>query len=290
MNNVGQRELCYTTGLRASWLNAWLASIGIAVLVPESRLSWTAEPEPCAVFHHPDLMAALTASFPDESLLASIAIARQHPDDPSEFPRKVTPEMFARRAHLALPADASLSATVTDMTRDDNGLCPHSPFDASVPKGLTVHDRLMSCRSAISVDPSEALGETLAGQGRRVGINGLGFDYTRLFESSIPAGTNYVDPVVEVLAFVGLTMLPIRSDGSRQQTRGWSPKISQSRRGAFTWPAWSTPLGVAGIDALLDQFWAQAMPGEVTAVYGSVAYQPKTASDTTRGYASERIS
>jgi len=36
-------------GLPASWLNGWLAAIGLLVLEPRLRLSWTSDPSPVAV-------------------------------------------------------------------------------------------------------------------------------------------------------------------------------------------------------------------------------------------------
>jgi len=40
-------------GLTADWLNAWLAAIGVTVLVPGIRLGWSADPLPVAHFDIP---------------------------------------------------------------------------------------------------------------------------------------------------------------------------------------------------------------------------------------------
>lgn len=271
-------------GLPAAWLNAWLAGLGVTVLVPDARLSWSDEATPTAAFHHDGLLEALVAAFPTAEELEHLAITRWA-DGVAEFPRRVPVAAYRDRARRSLPGDVSLAATVTDLAPGSDDPIAHSPFDPTVPKGLTIHQRLMACHSRID-DPARSLAATLAGRGRRHPLNGLGFDYTRLVGPTVPGRDNFVDPVVEVLAFVGLTFVPVRGDGRRVRTRGWA--TSQSRRGAFTWPAWPQPLDAAAIDGLLDRFWGGAAVRAV-AVFGSVAYQPRGSADATRGYASERI-
>ena len=161
----------------------------------------------------------------------------------------------------------------------------HSPFDSVVPKGLTLHDRLVTCRQKIS-DPPAQIEATLAGRGTRSQFNGLGFDYTRLLAPTDPLGGNWSDPVIEFLAFFGLIFLPVRGDSTSLRVRGW--KGRSLKRGSFTWPTWSEPLDSSNIDALLDQFWNGARSA-AAAVFATVPYQPRGSADSTRAFASERI-
>jgi hypothetical protein len=276
----------HTPGLPANWLNAWLAALGITIVLPEAKLSWTTEPTPSAIFHHDSVVDSLAENFPTLSDVERLAIAREL-DDLDEFPRKVPSNAYRQRSQRARRGDTSLASTVTDLAPSDEPIA-HSPFDPTVPRGLTIHQRLMACRARIDDDPRIDIANTLAGRARRQPLNGLGFDYTRLVGPTVPGRDNFVDPVIEVLSFIGLQFTPVRGDGRRSHTRGWN--TAQSRRGAFTWPSWRPPLDAAAIDGLLDRFWTKRRPVEgIEAVYGSVAYQQRGSADATRGYGSERL-
>lgn len=268
--------------LEASWINGWLAAIGVALLLPEVRLHWSDHPIPRAVFDIPQpLLPALAQAFPTRDEVAALSSARTLPGIDSELPRKVTPAQFATRSNVARrTGDAGLSSTVTDLHAVENEGCDHSPFDPPAPKGLTIWQRLASCRSA--VEPTEAVMHTsLTGAGIRVKSNGLGFDHRRLFSASDPNGDKWVDPVIEVLAFCGLTMLPIRGDGVRSYARGWTGRPTIA--GSFRWPIWEVPLNAPAIDALLDQYWSGGW--HPRSAFETVPYHNRGASDVTRAYA-----
>lgn len=272
-------------GLPASWLNAWLAALGITVLVPDAKLSWTGGTDPVARLHHPDVVGALASAIPDESQLQQLAIARTHPQVSEELPRKVTRQEYLARVVLAQTGDFTLGATLTDLCPDPSDEIAHGPFDPPVPRGITLHERLVRCRREVD-DLEDAVRLTLAGSGRRRPFNGLGFDYTRFFSPTDPVGGNWCDPVIELLAFYGLALLPVRGDGRSMRPRGWSGR--PSRRGAFRWPTWGIALGAPGVDALLDEFWCAGQSRDVSQVFRSVPYRPRGSADSTRAYASER--
>jgi hypothetical protein len=275
-------------GLSAAWLNGWLAAIGVTILTPDTRLHWTRSEQPHAVFDNNDLITQLSAAIPTIDQLDELAIARNPSWAEIDFPRKVPRDSYTSRVARARDGDTTLAATVTDLAHHRNEPITHSPFDPPAPKGLTLHQRLVSCRSAIDDLPAR-LTATLAGQGERAAMNGLGFDYSRLFAPTIPDGKDrWCEPVIELLCFYALGLLPARGDGHQQlHTRGWTGP--PTRRGSFTWPTWHEPLTIAGIDALLDRFWADKHTTTIEAAYRTVPYQPRSSLDATRGFASERL-
>ena len=285
-------------GLRADWVNAWLAAIGICHLCPQVRLRWTDEPEPRAEFQHPDetdLAELIADSLPDISWLKSLAIAYTSDCDDNIFKQKPALGTYRKRACMAMqPGDFSLSSSVTDLgdlTSVEKDELPHSPFNPPAPKGITLWQRLITCFEALDKKPSESIRTTLSGNAQRIQANGLGFDYLRIFSPTIPGGAVMIDPVVEVLAFFGLALFPVRGDGARDRTRGWTGGVLSA--GSFTWPVWSRHLSISGVDALLDIFYAAKPPDWAQRMlicgYRSVPYRPKGSSDVTRGIASERV-
>ena len=277
-------------GMPASWLNAWLAAVGATMLDSRIRLRWTGK-APIAVFcaDGVDPVAALAAAWPDEQLLGDLPIA-EHWSDAPPLPRKVSVDAFVARARAARghPYSWALSSTMTDLVLEENGDVVHAPFDPAGP-GTTkwLHHRLQKVHR--EVEPSvDRLMDTFAGRAVRVKDNGLGFDLTRM-GSQADSSDKSVDPVVEVLAFFGLSLLPVRGAGPNRPLavqRGW-------RHRRFTWPAWISPLNHAGIDALLDVWkpdegaWSRT---GVHAAWQSVRFRPRATADPTRGYGSERIS
>lgn len=298
-------------GLTADWLNAWLAAIGITVLVPSIRLSWTDDPIPIVRFHARDsspVAEQVARVLPSTDAFERMAIAREHVECSIAFSRKISLPAFRERAQLVRSgarwsefADFSLSISATDLIHDPKWReghedLPHGPFDPPAPKGVTLFTRLMACRKYLDrsdPDLGTHLAKSLVGAGHRVQMNGLGFDHRRLVAAVSAEGEVHVDPVVECLCFFGLALLPVRGDGRRERARGWIN--SPSRRGAFSWPVWKQPLDVWGIDALLDRFHdsprgprALARLG-LLAAFHSVPYQRTVALDSTRAYASERV-
>jgi len=296
-----------TTGLEAGWLNAWLGSIGVLRLLPNTSLRWDARGSPKAVFAGVDrgLAEAVADALPSVTDLDGLAIAR-HRAGCGELPRSVSRKAYGERAAVsrANPGDWSLAATLTDLVPGDEIV--HGPFDPAMPRGVTLFERVRSCREKLPSDPAslvEAVAATLAGRGGRVQANGLGFDVTRSSAAVDASAEVMVDPVVECLAFEGLQLFPMRGDREQKGGRQRGFASTASRRGAFRWPAWAQPLDLWGVDALLDQVSSallrqQAMPGEVierlrrigvVALYGSVYQRPRGSADTYRAYGAERL-
>lgn len=292
-------------GLPASWLNAWLAAVGVTVLDPRLRLRWTTEGTPravlCAV--EADPVASLAASWPARDELAAMPVAERWNDTPP-LPRRVPVEAFVARARAARghPHSWTLSSTLTDLSVDGNGEVAHAPLDPSGPgstRGL--HHRLLKLHR--QVEPSiERFLDSLSGTAERVEDNGLGFDITRMGSQSDVSAVS-VDPVVEVLAFFGLALLPVRGAGTDRRAgrsadastvqRGWTRIPGNRREHRFMWPAWSTPLDGPAIDALLDIWtpdrkthWSRV---GVHAAWRSIRFMPRATADPTRAFGAGRL-
>lgn len=272
-------------GLPADWLNAWLAAIGVTVLLPDVRLSWTDELVPHAVFWVPagwDLARILHDRVAGIDLSRS-PIAKEHPEAQLPFGRSVGLDAYRERARLERKAhEGHLAATVTDLgpARDRAGL-DHGPFDTPAPGGQTLWTQAQTCLQAI--DSAEQVAATLGGPGKRIKANGLGFDCKRG-----PVGVRraklgpWVDPVVEFLVFEALVLFPVRGDGRQVRQRRWTG--GQFERGAFEWFTWAAPLDRWGCDALLDD------PSHAsTSRWRAVPLQIGNPSDPTRAIFSERV-
>lgn len=307
-------------GLPADWLNSWLASIGLLVLEPRLRLSWTLEPNPIAILAAEgaaDPLVLAAQAWPQVDRLNSMPIA-EHIQGQPEMRRTVPLEVFSRRAEQARGHIDSwtLSSTVTDLCVDvaADQTVRHAPLDPKGPGTIKwLHHRLMKSYSAVE-SPFEAVTATLKGHGERIVGNGLGFDASRiagLADSSI----KLVDPVIEVLAFFGLRLLPMRGEGLEigkfgrryrfaARQRCWSLDRGQSSRSQhMTWPAWTHPLDLAGVDALLDiwsSLYARRDQGQrisqaalrrvgIHAAWETRTYQPRATADTTVGFMSARL-
>ena len=292
-------------GLPASWINAWLAAVGATVLDSRIALRWTTGRTPAAVLVADDVdpVEALAASWPDREMLAELPIA-EHWHSTPPMPRRVAVEAFKARAHAARghPFSWTLSSTVTDLSLDANREVAHAPFDPSGP-GPTkwLHHRLLKVHRGV-FPSAERLAQSLLGTAERVKDNGLGFDLTRM-GSQVDGSAMAVDPVVEVLAFFGLALLPVRGDGtdasqhrssySSAVQRGWARVRANRRQYRFKWPAWSPALDRAAIDALLD-IWNPDMKRHwnrfgVHAGWQTVQFKPRATADTTRAFGAERI-
>ena len=291
-------------GLPGRWINGWLAAVGATVLDARVRLHWTTDGAPLAVLSasESDPLAALVESWPDAALLSSLPIAESW-KGADEVRRKVPVATFAARARAARghPHAWTLSSTMTDLCVNERGDVAHAPFDPSVPRGITLHQRLMTV--AKKVKPSaKHIGDSLAGRAVRVKANGLGFDLARL-GSQADTTSNWIDPVVEVLAFFGLALLPVRGLGTdrrldraadvRERQRGYRRTSGNRDQRRFHWPAWKQPLESNGIDALLDawnpekwRIWARV---GVHAGWRAVPFQPGGSADPTRAFGAERL-
>jgi hypothetical protein len=275
-------------GLPANWLNGWLAAVGVTVLVPDVRLSWTDDPVPLARFRHANdvpLAQRIGMVLLDDAGLAALVLA--------SLSRRVTLKSYQDAAESSRSlADTSLSSSVTDLVAD--GLIGevdlHGQFDPPAPRGTTLLTRARDCRRLMGSGPAGRIANTLAGTGVRERANGLGFDIRRIPSGVQPDADVMVDPVIECLCFAALRLFPVRGDGAVVRQRGWTAPASQ--RGAFKWPVWSEPLDVWGIDALLDRFYAGARDLHLFGLVGAFAtvpFQRRGSSDVTRGYGSERI-
>ena len=295
-------------GLPADWINGWLAAVGVTVLDARIRLRWSAHDTPVAVLSAADVdpIDAIVQSWPDAAVLLDMPIAKDWRQTSQPMERKVHVDVFRQRARMARqhPHSWTLSSTVTDLQVEKQGDVEHAPFDPSGP-GTTkwLHDRLMGLHKLADLS-AERVQDSLTGRAVRAQHNGLGFDHSRL--GSLADQTKiWVDPVVEVLAFFGLAVLPMRANGvdkrlapradGRSRQRGWrrgQSRGEEARR--FAWPAWTQPLDCHGIDALLDA-WTPGRKSAwpllgVRAGWQTVGFKPRGGqSDPTKAFGKERL-
>ena len=307
-------------GLAADWLNAWLASIGLLVLEPRLRLSWTTDASPTAVLAADGAEDPLTLAanaWPTEERLQAMPIAGGV-EGLRDMRRTVPLEVFQQRSEFARSHVDSwtLSSTVTDLCVDIDSerTVRHAPLDPAGPGTIKwLHHRLAKSHSMVE-DPLGAVPATLRGYGKRIVDNGLGFDGTRI-AGLADSTVKVVDPVIEVLAFFGLRMLPMRGAGievgksgtkNRFATRQrcWSLDTSQSSRVQhMTWPAWTQPLDYSGVDALLDVWTELTLPRSRTqrfpraalsrlgihAAWQTRSYKQRGPGDRTHGFTSAPV-
>ena len=295
---------CMCPGLPAGWLNGWLAAVGITVLDARLRLHWTTEDAPVAVLSADSLdpVDAVVDSWLDRERLDDLPIAGDW-RNAGRLERQVTVDDFRRRAMESRSTTASwtLSSTLTDLSVDTSGKVAHAPFDAAGPGTIKwLHYRVLRLHDKVGSPSRSRLHASLIGQASRVKDNGLGFDQSRL--GSLADKTDpYVEPVVELLAFFGLALFPMRGRGADrrdggnpdERQRGWrSPPGSRDPR-EFQWPAWEQPLDAWGIDALLDIWnpWRRSTWHSVGVHAGwhSVRYEPRAKADATRAIGAERL-
>lgn len=295
-------------GLPADWVNAWLAGVGATKLDSKLRLRWTMDNPPLAVLcaDDADPVDLLAAAWPTREELWELPIA-EHWGDTSPIRRKVSVQDFAERVKAARAHASSwtLSSTMTDLHVTDNGEVAHAPFDPAGPGPIKwLHHRLAKVHR--QVDPTVArLTKSLRGDAIRVKDNGLGFDITRL-PSQADKTEKWVDPMIEVCAFFGLALLPVRGAGTDRQVdrsartsmrqRGWTRFAGMADHGTdvcLVWPAWSQPLDFNGIDALLDIWkWRESGAWRALGIHGgwrTVRYLRRGSGDTTRGFGSEPL-
>ncbi|MXW29178.1 MAG: hypothetical protein F4Z88_00085 [Chloroflexi bacterium] len=250
-----------------------------------------------------DPVATLLESWPDAGSLSELPIAEDWRGT-ARLQRKVPVETFRARVQAARSHQRAwtLSSTMTDLSVDERGEIAHAPFDPAGPGTIKwLHHRLLKVHGHLD-DPAARLRESLAGEADRVKDNGLGFDQTRL--GSLQDATDpWVDPVVEVLAFFGLALLPVRGRGGDRQLdrsadvsarqRGWLEVAGKGRQRSFHWPAWSQPLDRDGIDALLDAWKPEQENGwarlGVHAGWHSVQFERRSSADSTRAIGAVRL-
>jgi len=255
-------------GLPADWLNGWLAAVGTTVLDSRIHLHWTNEPIPRAVIsaNNVNPLNALLESWPDAVLLEDLPISETWMGLP-RLKHRPSVEIFTERVRTARgqPHSWALSSSLTDLCVNKSGEAETPPFNPGVPQGLTLHYRLKKVHEHVK-QPQNQVRDALRGIPNLTEDNGLGFD-SRRFGATADLNKKSVDPVIEVLAFFGLALLPVRDDGVDQtldpvasitvRQRGWR-RIKGQR--AFVWPAWEQSLDRSAIDALLDA-WEPASDG-----------------------------
>ena len=223
-------------------------------------------------------------------------IATQHPGARAEMGRKVLIPEWTERCDLARTHEDhwTLSGTVTDLAVSEAGELQHGPFDAPGPGTIRwLHHRLVKTHGQVD-DPLGAIRCSLAGVAERVNDNGLGFDATR-FSSMSDVAEKTIDPVVEVLAFFALRLLPVRGPGvdgkyARAAQRGWD---RSTRRQTFRYATWRSPLAFPAIDALLDLWHGDPVRAErmllITSAWTTRSYETKTGETATSAYGAVRV-
>ena len=293
-------------GLPASWLNGWLAAVGATKLDTRVRLHWTSDRTPLAVLSAADIdpVEALVASWPDTALLTDMPIA-EHWQGVGHLRRKVPEKEFAQRVRAARshPYSWTLSSTLTDLYINEKGEVAHAPFDPAGPGTIKwLHHRLTKVHGQVAPS-SDRIDDSLAGRALRVKDNGLGFDQTRFGSQSDDNNGLRVDPVVEVLAFFGLALLPVRGEGTDcrmgrffdvgESQRGWLRTEGNRRGRRFMWPAWSQPLDFPGIDALMDVWTPRSKAAwgriGVHAGWQTVQYMRRGSADRTTAFGAEQL-
>ncbi|MYB36937.1 MAG: hypothetical protein F4Y26_06025 [Gammaproteobacteria bacterium] len=291
-------------GLPAGWLNGWLAAVGATVLDSRLRLHWTTEDSPVAVLSAESLdpVDALVESWPSRERLNDLPIAADW-RNAGKVERRVAVDDFRDRAVQARGTDASwtLSSTLTDLSVDQSGNVAHAPFDAAGPGTIKwLHYRVLRVHEKVGPPSRSRLGASLVGHASRVKDAGLGFDQSRL--GSLADKTDpWVEPFVELLAFFGLALFPMRASGADQRNRGnpeerqrgWRRPPGRDQPREFLWPAWCQAIDTWGIDALLD-IWEPRRRGTwrsvgVHAGWRSVRYEPQAQADATRAIGAERL-
>lgn len=292
-------------GIPANWINGWLAATGATVLDTRIRLHWSTSGN-LAVLSAEGFgpIEILAESWPSEEFLSNLPISSQW-NNSGVLERKITVDDYQERVRAARshPQSWTLSSTVTDLSVEKNGEVAHAPFDPPGPGTVKwLHYRLQNIHRHVQDPSPEQIRNSLMGLAPRVQHNGLGFDLGRI-GSGADATSNWTDPVLEVMAFFGLALLPMRGTGfdgrnpdnslDRGRQRGWRRSDQVSKACQFHWPAWRQPLDADGIDALLDA-WNPFRKGNwglvgVQAGWRSAAYRTNSASDPTRAYGAERI-
>ena len=291
-------------GVPAWWVNGWLAAVGATVLDSRLRLHWT-ESDSLAVLSADDCdpVDVLVDSWPSYELLSDLPISVDWRNT-GELKRKVNLDSFTARARAARrhPLIWTLSSTMTDLCVDGNGEVAHAPFDPPGPGTIKwLHYRLLKVHRNVSEPSAERIKASLAGEAPRVQDNGLGFDQARIGSQADKTNPR-IDPVVEVLAFFGLALLPMRGLGidciqnvqfNNARQRGWRSSPEGRKANYFYWPAWGEPLDSNGIDALLD-LWNPTKVSEckilgIRTGWRSAAFETGSSSDRTRAYGAERL-
>lgn len=269
------------------------------------RLHWTQDSNLAVLSaENCDPVEALVESWPDEVTLSEMPLANEWKGT-GLLGRRVTVDEFTERVRATRGHRESwtLSSTMTDLSVDANGLVAHAPFDPAGPGTIKwLHYRLSKIHRHVAEPTVERIRSSLAGDAPRVNDNGLGFDQTRLGSQSDKSDP-WTDPIVEVMAFIGLALLPFRGRGSdariqrarfgSERQRGWRKPTGSREDPQFYWPAWGQPLDADAIDALLDAWDPHRKSGwPLLGVHGgwhTVRFLPPEQSDRRRAFGAVRL-
>ncbi len=281
-------------GLTGDWINGWLAAVGITVLVDGTRLGWSSDPLPVATFEFEgdaDLASTIASSLSGLTDTDFQGCRLGRTASISDF------QVAAGKARRS--KDFSLAASLTDLVGDPRDQTAASAFYVSGPGTVgTLWHRFHRCRQLIKAPVAQSVANSLAGRASRVEAFGLGFDFRRIAVGDMrdEFGEVYVDPVVECLAFYGLSLFPVRGNGGKvARTRGW--RRADGHRETLAWPVWSNRLDRWAIDAVCGLAlqesdpanWPQLVGLDIQRAFETVAYAHKGGGDPTRGFASRRV-
>ncbi len=290
-------------GLRAEMPHQWLAAVGATVLCEGMHLSWTGGLNTHAVLHHEEApLDALVASWPTQQRIERMPMVAY---DKGQKTQKVSRGDFQQlvkdgRGHRD---SWTVSSALTDLTEEPpSGNSDKLPLAATVPFNPGLQGPYGSPQKSLPklqhCTPAK-IADTLDGRATRDDGAGIGLDPERFTNSTTGEKGVMTLHAVEMLAYFGLALFPVRGDGIHRRKypafarqRGWTTRARQ--RGAFVWPAWEQPLGRFGIDALLD-VWQPEGDGTdsllgVHAAWRSVVRKAHLSSrDKTFGYTSRRL-
>ncbi len=284
-------------GLRADWINGWLAALGVTVLCPRVRLSWTDSPAPAARFIYDSaegVAEQIAANWPTVKDIEQMSMSAMTQTEVTK--QDLSVERFKVAAAIERDARTSyLAAFLTDLARSDQKEpITQSPFYVSAPRGRSLQSRVVDCLIATrkSEELANSIGAAINGVGLRVKSMGLAFNPQRVASFVSPtAKTGEVDkstdPFVEVLGFFGLSMLAVRGDGTHSRARGFAG-VRGKRSLRFEWPAWSPALDRWAVDAFLDRYYSGERQA-VRASYASILYAGP-GNDLTRAFVAKRLS
>lgn len=296
-------------GLPANWLNGWLAAVGVTVLLPGARLSWSDEVIPIAriaIDESATLADQIARAIPTSDQLnamaGSLAFA---PGTARKNTGTIGLDGYESRAVSERRTGTNyLAGSVTDLASADPAKSIEKSAFNPAASGQTggVLFRVLACLEQVPnrpVDRAEFIARCLDGQGSRFEINGLGFDIRRIPPGVQAKTAKFADPIVEFLAFVALAMFPVRGNGHAARTRGWTK--GKTAEGSFIWPTWREPIDRWAIDGLLDRLYdlrdrvgdgpglqRRAQLVGVSHCFGVVPFQPE-GSDKTRAYGSRPL-
>ena len=260
---------CY--GLNAEKPLNWLAAIGASVLVDGLRVSWTEDLNPYAVLSAPfDPLTALAARWPSEERVKDMPLVRHLLENPKQdIPRDAYQELIRGYHHHK---DAwTITSAATDLTGTvEAGSSVRGPLTP----GLQGKASPQTNMAKIKHPDRDAIKHALLGTALRSKGAGTGLDPDRF--TNPMSGEKGVSTVheIEMLAFFGLSIFPVRGAGKISDTNGWLPRqrgwnTYKHRLGDFRYPVWRQPLDLYAIDALIDAWHPRNGHAALLGVHGS---------------------